>query len=67
MTVAPISDLIVDVMAAADPVSQRVAANKLERLAPATDRNFAAAVDEKIGAAGVERSEVSAVGRQCGH
>jgi flagellar protein FlgJ len=60
MTVAPISDLIVDVMAAADPVSQRVAANKLERLAPATDRNFAAAVDEKIGAAGVERSEASA-------
>jgi flagellar protein FlgJ len=62
MTVAPISDLIVDVMAAADPVSQRVAANKLERLAPVTDQNFAAAVDEKIGTAGVERSEASAEG-----
>jgi peptidoglycan hydrolase FlgJ len=58
MTVAPVSDLIVDVMAAADPGSQRVAASKLERLA--ADQNFAAAVDEKIEAGGLQQSGASA-------
>ena len=56
MTVAPIQDLIVDVMAAADPVSQRVVAGRLERRASTTDQNFAAAVDQKIEAAGLEQS-----------
>jgi peptidoglycan hydrolase FlgJ len=54
MTVAPVSDLIVDVMAAADPASQRVAANKLERLA--ADQNFATAVDAKIETAALQQS-----------
>ena len=54
MTVAPVQDLIADVMAAADPVSQRVAAGRLERLASAADQNFAAAVDQKIEAAGLQ-------------
>jgi peptidoglycan hydrolase FlgJ len=58
MTVAPVSDLIVDVMAAADPGSQRVAASKLERLA--ADQNFAATVDEKIEAGGLQQSGASA-------
>jgi len=40
MTVAPVQDLIVDVMAAADPVAQRMAAARLERLAPGADQNF---------------------------
>src|SRR3954447_22532491 len=60
MTVAPIADLIADVMAAADPISQRVAASKLERLASLTDQNFAAAVDEKIDTAGLGRIGASA-------
>lgn len=60
MTVAPIQDLIADVMAAADPVSQRVAAGKLERLASTADRNFAAAVDQKIEAAGLQQGGVAA-------
>jgi flagellar protein FlgJ len=60
MTVAPVPDLIVDVMAAADPISQRVAAGKLERLASTADQNFAAAVDEKIETGGLERSGASA-------
>jgi flagellar protein FlgJ len=55
MTVAPISDLIADVMAAADPASQRIAASKLERMAPAGDQNFAAAIDEKIESARLEQ------------
>ena len=60
MTVAPVQDLIVDVMAAADPVAQRIAAARLERMAPNADQNFAAAVDQKIEAAGVRKSEASA-------
>ena len=60
MTVAPVQDLIVDVMAAADPVAQRVAAAKLERLATNVDQNFAAAVDQKIEAAGLRQSEAPA-------
>ncbi|MBA4033030.1 MAG: hypothetical protein C0480_00250 [Bradyrhizobium sp.] len=60
MTVAPIQDLIADVMAAADPASRRVAAGKLERLASTTDRNFAAAVDQKIEAAGLQQSGAAA-------
>ena len=58
MTVAPVSDLIVDVMAAADPGSQRVAASKLERLA--ADQNFSATVDEKIEAGGLQQNGASA-------
>lgn len=60
MTVAPIQDLIADVMAAADPASQRMAAGKLERLASTADRNFAAAVDRKIEAAGLQQNEAAA-------
>jgi len=50
MTVAPVPDLIVDVMAAADPVSQRMAATKLERLQSAAGGTFVAEVDSKIEA-----------------
>jgi peptidoglycan hydrolase FlgJ len=63
MTVAPVQDLIVDVMAAADPAAQRIAASKLERMTQATDQDFAAAVDQKIEAAAVEQSAASAAGR----
>jgi hypothetical protein len=60
MTVAPIQDLIVDVMAAADPAAQRIAASKLERLGAAGDPNFAASIDDKIGAAALEKTAASA-------
>ena len=63
MTVAPVQDLIVDVMAAADPVAQRIAAAKLERLESKTDQDFAAAVDQKIETAGVRQREASAADR----
>ncbi|MGO4711820.1 rod-binding protein [Bradyrhizobium sp. 2TAF24] len=43
-------DLIVDVMAAADPVSQRLAATKLERLQSAAGGSFVAEVDSRIEA-----------------
>ena len=62
MTVAPVSDLITDVMAAADPAAQRIAASKLERMAPAGGAGFAASIDEKIEAARLERSAASADG-----
>jgi hypothetical protein len=60
MTVGPIQDLIADVMAAADPASQRVATGRLERLASTTDRNFASAVDQKIEAAGLQQGRAAA-------
>jgi hypothetical protein len=45
MTVSPVSnDLIADVMKAADPAAQRVAATRLERMAPASEANFASAI-----------------------
>src|SRR6187549_2568154 len=59
-TVAPVQDLIVDVMAAADPVAQRMATARLERLAPGADQNFAAAVNQKIEAAGLRQGEAAA-------
>jgi flagellar protein FlgJ len=62
MTVAPVPDLIDGVMAAADPVSQRVAASRLERLTSAAAPEFAAAVNQKIEAGALERSAVSAEG-----
>jgi hypothetical protein len=60
MTVAPVQDLIVDVMAAADPASQRIAASKLERMTPAAEQEFAATVDRKIEAAALEPIGASA-------
>ena len=60
MTVAPVQDLIVDVMTAADPASQRLAASRLERMTPATDQDFAATVDQKIEAAALEHRPASA-------
>lgn len=51
MTVSPIPDLIVDVMAAAEPTSQRIATSKLERLSSAVG-DFSAAMNEKSGLAG---------------
>jgi hypothetical protein len=60
MTVAPVQDLIVDVMAAADPASQRAAAGKLESLSSAADGDFAAAMDQKIEAAAQQRSVAAA-------
>jgi hypothetical protein len=63
MTVAPVQDLIVDVMSAADPAAQRIAASKLERMTPAAGQEFAATVDQKIEAAALEQSAASAAGR----
>jgi hypothetical protein len=60
MTVAAVQDLIVDVMAAADPVSQRAAANKLERLASTADVDFATAIEQKIEASALQQSGASA-------
>ncbi|HEY0331516.1 MAG TPA: rod-binding protein [Rhodopseudomonas sp.] len=54
MTVAPVQDLITEVMAAADPASQRIAASRLERLSPAAAQDFAATVDQKIEAGALE-------------
>ena len=64
MTVAPTSDLIADVMAAADPVSQRVAADRLERLA--AGQNFATAVDAKIETGALQQSGTSAAAGPAG-
>lgn len=43
MTVAPVPDLILDVMAAADPAARNAATTKLERLTPASG-DFAASM-----------------------
>ena len=59
MTVAPVPDLIVDVMAAADPAAQRVAATRLERLSSAADGNFAATIDGKIEAGRIEAADAA--------
>jgi hypothetical protein len=58
--VAPVPDLLDGVMAAADPAAQRVAAGKLERLAPTAGPDFAAAVDEKIETGALQRTAASA-------
>ncbi|MEW6645337.1 MAG: rod-binding protein [Pseudomonadota bacterium] len=55
-------DLIVDVMAAADPASQRVAVTKLERLSSAADANFAATIDGKMEAGRLDTADMSAPG-----
>ncbi|MDI4234865.1 MULTISPECIES: rod-binding protein [unclassified Bradyrhizobium] len=62
MTVTPVPDLILDVMEAADPVSQRAAAGKLERASSAGGEDFAAAMDRKIEAGALERTVASAQG-----
>ncbi|MCA6106265.1 rod-binding protein [Bradyrhizobium sp. CNPSo 4026] len=62
MTVTPVPDLILDVMEAADPVSQRMAAGKLERASSAGGEEFAAAMDRKIEAGALERTAASAQG-----
>lgn len=58
MTVAPVPDLILDVMAAADPAARTAATTKLERLTPASG-DFAASMAESAKSAA---SEVSAQG-----
>ncbi|ABD86685.1 rod-binding protein [Rhodopseudomonas palustris] len=60
MTVAPVQDLIVDVMAAADPASRRVAASRLERLASTAEQDFAATVDRKIEAGALDQQGMAA-------
>lgn len=55
MTVEPVQDLIVDVMAAADPVSQRLAADRLERLAR-TNGDFATTLDHRIETGAAEKN-----------
>jgi flagellar protein FlgJ len=62
MTVTPVPDLILDVMEAADPVSQRAATGKLERASSAGGEDFAAAMDRKIEAGAPERTAASAQG-----
>ncbi len=59
MTVAPVRDLIAEVMAAADPTAQRVAASKLERLASTADQDFAATMDRTIEAGALEQIAAS--------
>ncbi len=60
--VTPVPDLILDVMEAADPASQRVAAGRLERASSAGGEDFAAAVDRKIEAGALERPAASEQG-----
>jgi peptidoglycan hydrolase FlgJ len=62
MTVTPVPDLILDVMDAADPVSQRMAAGKLERVSSAGGEDFAAAMDRKIEAGALEHAVASEQG-----
>ncbi|MBR1216369.1 rod-binding protein [Bradyrhizobium sp. U87765 SZCCT0131] len=50
MTVAPVQDLIVDVMSAADPAVQRLAETRLERLSSAAGGTFVAEMDGRIAA-----------------
>jgi peptidoglycan hydrolase FlgJ len=62
MTVAPVPDLILDVMEAADPVAQRVAIGKLQRASSGGGEDFAAAVNRKIEAGTPERTVTSEQG-----
>ncbi len=62
MTVSPVPDLILDVMEAADPVSQRMATGKLERASSAGGEDFAAAMDRKIETSALERPTASEQG-----
>jgi peptidoglycan hydrolase FlgJ len=51
MTVAPVTnDLITDVINAADPVAQRNAAHRLERMTPTQQAEFASALESKFSA-----------------
>lgn len=59
MTVPPVSDLIVDVMAAAEPAARRIATSKLERLTPSTG-DFAASVSGSADVAGLAPAGKSA-------
>jgi hypothetical protein len=52
MTVAPVNDLVLDVLQSADPVTQRAAAAKLEALKSA-GADFGAELGEAASAAGV--------------
>jgi hypothetical protein len=60
MTVAPVSnDLIAEVMKAADPAAQRVAATRLERMVPAGEANFASVVAGEFAAGQAAQSAKS--------
>jgi peptidoglycan hydrolase FlgJ len=51
MTIAPVAnDLITDVINAADPVAQRHAASRLERMTPAQQAEFTAALKSEFNA-----------------
>jgi len=52
MTVAPVNDLVLDVLQSADPVTQRAATAKLEAL-KSTGADFGAELGEAASAAGV--------------
>jgi peptidoglycan hydrolase FlgJ len=60
MTVTPVPDLILDVMEAADPVAQRLAAGRLERASSGGGEDFGAAVNRKIEAGAPERTLAAA-------
>jgi peptidoglycan hydrolase FlgJ len=62
MTVAPVPDLILDVMEAADPVAQRMAAGRLERVSSGDSEDFATAMNRKIEAGAPERTVASEQG-----
>ncbi|OYU87399.1 MAG: hypothetical protein CFE29_23575 [Bradyrhizobiaceae bacterium PARB1] len=61
MTVAPVAnDLITDVMNAADPVAQRNAAGRLERMTPAQQAEFTSVLNGEFTAAQPQATPVSA-------
>jgi len=58
MTVAPVPDLILDVMAAADPAARSAATSKLERLTPASG-DFGATMAESARSAAADTAAAS--------
>lgn len=63
MTVAPIAnDLITDVINAADPIAQRNAVSKLERMTPAQKAEFSSVLKGEFAAGQTQAMPVSAGG-----
>lgn len=61
MTVAAVAnDLIVEVINAADPVAQRSAANRLERMTPAQQAEFASALKGEFAAGQAQATSMAA-------
>lgn len=61
MTVAPVAnDLITDVINAADPIAQRNAVSRLERMTPAQQAEFASVLNGEFSAGQTQTTPVSA-------